>query len=49
MPYLNNPSGTIIQENSVYYELIPLQPGKTVKDVTLPTVSNMNVFTLAIG
>ena len=49
MPYLNNPNGTITQKNSVYDDTVALQPGKTVKYVTLPTVSNMDVFTLAIG
>jgi hypothetical protein len=49
MPYLNNPNGTITQQNSVYDDTVALQPGKTVKTVTLPSVSNMNIFTLAIG
>lgn len=49
MPYLNNPRRRVTQKNSVYYELIPLQPGKAVEDVTLPTISNMDIFALAIG
>ena len=37
------------QEVSIYYEPVTLQAGKTVKSVTLPSVSNMHIFTATIG
>jgi hypothetical protein len=57
LPYLNNSNGRLDQRVSLYYAPIPLQPGKTVKYVTLPDVSDgaqmgtaaMHIFTMAIG
>ncbi len=57
LPYLNNSSGRLNQQVSLYYAPIPLQPGKTVQSVTLPDVSDganmgtaaMHIFTVAIG
>ncbi|MEU5266290.1 glycoside hydrolase family 3 C-terminal domain-containing protein [Amycolatopsis sp. NPDC021455] len=57
LPYLNNSNGRLDQRVSLYYAPIPLQPGKTVKSVTLPDVSDgaqmgtaaMHIFTMAIG
>lgn len=34
---------------SVYYTAIPLDPGKTVRFITLPTNLNLHVFAVAIG
>jgi Glycosyl hydrolase family 20, catalytic domain/Glycosyl hydrolase family 20, domain 2/NPCBM-associated, NEW3 domain of alpha-galactosidase len=34
---------------SVYYAAIPLDPGKTVRFITLPTNLNLHVFAMAIG
>lgn len=34
---------------SVYYTAIPLDPGKTVQFITLPTNLNLHVFAMAIG
>ncbi|HEX8007538.1 MAG TPA: glycoside hydrolase family 3 C-terminal domain-containing protein [Trebonia sp.] len=57
MPYLNNASGKQAQRDSVYYEGVPLQPGKTVEYVTLPDVSQgaatgqttMHIFAIGVG
>ncbi|MER6799707.1 beta-glucosidase, partial [Amycolatopsis mediterranei] len=57
LPYLNNSSGQLNQQVSLYYAPIPLQPGKTVQYVTLPDVSDganmgtaaMHIFSIAIG
>ena len=57
VPYLNNSNGRLNQQVSLYYAAIPLQPGKTVRYVTLPDISDgavqgtaaMHIFTLAIG
>ncbi|MFJ9782791.1 glycoside hydrolase family 3 C-terminal domain-containing protein [Amycolatopsis sp. NPDC101161] len=57
VPYLNNSSGRLNQQVSLYYAPIPLQAGKTVQSVTLPDVSDgansgtaaMHIFTIAIG
>ncbi|HEX6470803.1 MAG TPA: glycoside hydrolase family 3 C-terminal domain-containing protein [Streptosporangiaceae bacterium] len=57
VPYLNNSNGRLNQQVSLYYAAIPLQPGKTVRFLTLPDVSDgaiqgtaaMHIFTLAIG
>ncbi|WP_410670246.1 glycoside hydrolase family 3 C-terminal domain-containing protein [Amycolatopsis sp. cmx-4-68] len=57
LPYLNNSNGRLDQPVSLYYAPIPLQPGKTVRYLTLPDVSDgapmgtaaMHVFTVAIG
>jgi beta-glucosidase len=56
-PYINNGGGKQTQKVSLYYEGVPLQPGKTVQYVTLPNVSQqavqgstaMHVFAVAIG
>ena len=34
---------------SVYYTAIPLDPGKTVRFITLPTNRDLHVFAMAIG
>jgi len=55
--YINTPNGRQNQKVSVYYASVPLDPGKAVRYVTLPDVSNgaaqgqtaMHVFALAIG
>jgi beta-glucosidase len=39
VPYINTPTGRQNQRVSVYYAGVSLQPGKTVKYVTLPDVS----------
>ncbi|MGE5286332.1 MAG: glycoside hydrolase family 3 C-terminal domain-containing protein [Micromonosporaceae bacterium] len=39
VPYINTPTGRLNQRVSVYYAAVPLQPGKTVKYLTLPDVS----------
>ncbi len=57
VPYLNNGNGRLNQQVSLYYAAIPLQPGKTVRYLTLPDVSDgavqgtaaMHIFTVAIG
>ncbi|SFW78724.1 NEW3 domain-containing protein [Amycolatopsis australiensis] len=57
LPYLNNSGGQLTQPVSLYYAPIPLQPGKTVRSLTLPDVSDgansgtaaMHIFTVAIG
>ncbi|WP_410590292.1 glycoside hydrolase family 3 C-terminal domain-containing protein [Amycolatopsis sp. lyj-23] len=57
LPYLNNSSGQLQQQVSLYYAPIPLQPGKTVRYLTLPDVSDganmgtaaMHIFSVAIG
>ncbi|MGW5715053.1 glycoside hydrolase family 3 C-terminal domain-containing protein [Amycolatopsis sp. NPDC003865] len=57
VPYLNNSSGRLNQQVSLYYAPIPLQAGKTVQSVTLPDISDganagtaaMHIFTIAIG
>jgi len=47
--YIVFPSGPGNQKVSIYYDGVTLQAGKTVKSVTLPSVSNMHIFTAAIG
>jgi beta-glucosidase len=57
MPYMLEPTGTNIQNNSVYYVGVPLQAGKTVRYVTLPDIAAqpqsgstaMHIFALGIG
>jgi hypothetical protein len=57
LPYLNTPDGKQGQANSIYYIAVPLAPGKTVRTVTLPTISRtpaqgspaMHIFALSIG
>jgi len=57
MPYINTQTGQRQQKDSVYYASVPLQPGKTVRYVTLPNVSQqatqgqtaMHIFAIAIG
>jgi beta-glucosidase len=57
LPYINAPSGKENQQVSVYYVGVPLQPGKTVRYVTLPNVSQsasqgttaMHVFAISVG
>ena len=57
LPYLNNSSGRLNQQVSLYYAPIPLQPDKTVQYLTLPDISDgapmgtaaMHIFTVAIG
>ncbi|NBH06535.1 glycoside hydrolase family 3 C-terminal domain-containing protein [Amycolatopsis sp. SID8362] len=57
LPYLNNSSGRLNQQVSLYYAPIPLRAGKTVQSVTLPDVSDgantgtaaMHIFAIAIG
>jgi beta-glucosidase-like glycosyl hydrolase len=57
VPYINTSSGRENQQVSLYYAAIPLQPGKTVRYLTLPDVSDgavagtaaMHIFTAAIG
>ena len=34
---------------SVYFTALPLDPGKTVRFITLPTNSSLHVFAVAIG
>jgi hypothetical protein len=56
-PYINGPNGRQNNKVSLYYASVALDPGKTVRYVTLPDVSNgapqgqtaMHVFALAIG
>ena len=57
LPYLNNSSGRLNQQVSLYYAPIPLRAGKTVQSVTLPDISDganagtaaMHIFAIAIG
>jgi beta-glucosidase-like glycosyl hydrolase len=57
VPYLNTSTGRENQQVSLYYAGIPLQPGKTVRYLTLPDISDgassgtaaMHIFTIAIG
>ena len=56
-PYINTPTGRQNQRDSVYYAGVPLQPGKTVKYVTLPDISQqatqgtttMHIFAIGFG
>jgi hypothetical protein len=56
-PYLNNASGKLNQQVSVYYVGIPLQQGKTVKYISLPDISQgatqgqtaMHIFAIGFG
>jgi hypothetical protein len=57
VPYINTPTGKQTQKVSVYYASVPLQPGKTVRYVTLPDVSQaavqgsaaMHIFAMTAG
>jgi beta-glucosidase len=57
VPYINTPTGKQTQKVSVYYASVPLQPGKTVRYVTLPDVSQaavqgsaaMHIFAMTVG
>ena len=55
--YHSGPGGRLNQPVSVYYYAVPLQPGKTVRYVTLPDISpgtklgatTMHIFAVAVG
>jgi len=57
VPYINTPTGRQNQRVSVYYAGVALQPGKTIRYVTLPDISQgvstgttaMHIFAAAIG
>lgn len=57
LPYLNTANGKEGQADSIYYVGVPLAPGKAVRSVTLPKVSQkavqgspaMHIFAVSIG
>ncbi|ACU73743.1 glycoside hydrolase family 3 domain protein [Catenulispora acidiphila DSM 44928] len=55
-PYLNNASGALHNQVSLYTDTVPLTPGKTIKYLTLPNVGTalinqtaMHIFAIAVG
>ena len=48
-PTIVNSTGPQSQQVSIYYDAVTLQPGKTVQSITLPTTTNMHIFTTTIG
>ena len=55
-PYLNNASGALHNQVSLYTDTVPLTPGKTIKYLTLPNVGTalinqtaMHIFAVAVG
>ncbi|MBS2964227.1 glycoside hydrolase family 3 C-terminal domain-containing protein [Actinocrinis puniceicyclus] len=55
-PYLNNASGALHNQVSLYVDTVSLTPGKTIKYLTLPDVGDalinqtaMHIFALAVG
>ena len=57
LPRINSPGGGLVQNVSLYAMTVPLTAGKTVKYLTLPTVSDgaqsgrpaMHVFAVGLG
>ncbi len=56
LPYLNNASGALHNQVSLYTDTVSLIPGKTIKYLTLPDVgaalinqTAMHVFAVAVG
>jgi hypothetical protein len=46
-PYRNTPSGKEVVQTDVFYTDVALQPGKTIKSVTLPSMWGLHVFSVA--
>jgi len=56
LPYLNNASGALHNQVSLYTDTVSLLPGKTIKYLTLPNVGDalinqtaMHIFAIAVG
>ncbi|MEV4970499.1 endo-alpha-N-acetylgalactosaminidase family protein [Streptomyces scopuliridis] len=43
----NTPNGPESGDSTVFYNSVPLDPGKTVRSITLPTEANLHVFALS--